>query len=123
MNEISAPVDDVFSLSKSVCRYGVVYGSPALEPAGERGLVLAIIDLARRDFLFAGVSQRIRKSDGLRYSVSRQWLTVPERRHMKDAARFFLGADYRHYVELLGLPGDFLPEGVTAARCRYVLRA
>jgi hypothetical protein len=30
------------------------------------------------------------------------------------AARFFLSKDYRHYLELIELPADYLPAGVTA---------
>ena len=31
------------------------------------------------------------------------------------AARFFLSRDYRHYLELIELPADYLPDGVTRA--------
>ena len=31
------------------------------------------------------------------------------------AARYFLSQDYRQHLELVGLPADFLPEGVTLA--------
>ncbi len=31
------------------------------------------------------------------------------------AARYFLSHNYRHHLELVGLPADYLPEGVTRA--------
>ncbi len=33
----------------------------------------------------------------------------------KGAALYFLSADYRRHVELIGLPADYLPVGVDAA--------
>lgn len=34
------------------------------------------------------------------------------------AARFFLSRDYRHYLELIELPADYLPAGVTHVELR-----
>lgn len=38
-------------------------------------------------------------------------LATPD--HAQAAARYFLSPAYRHHVEALGLPGDYLPTGVT----------
>ncbi len=65
---------------------------------GERGLVLAIIDRARLDFL-----------------IER------DRTNQDDAARFFLGSDYRHWLQLLGISTNYLPEGITIPRLKYQL--
>lgn len=37
------------------------------------------------------------------------------------AAQYFLSDVYRHHVTLLGLPGDYLPAGVTAADLRALV--
>lgn len=39
------------------------------------------------------------------------------------AAGFFLSKDYRHYLELIGLPGDYLPDGVTHTELRALVEA
>ena len=56
-------------------------------PNGERALVVAIIGYAARD-----------AADG-----------------DAGAARFLLSPDYRRYLELAGLPPEWLPAGVTRA--------
>jgi hypothetical protein len=39
------------------------------------------------------------------------------------AAGFFLSEDYRRYLELIGLPADYLPTGVDAADLRARVEA
>lgn len=64
-------------------------------PNGERALVVAIIGYTARD-----------AADG-----------------DAAAARWFLSADYRWYLSLLGLPPEWLPAGVTRADLAELVEA
>ena len=75
-----------------------VWANSNEDARGDTGLVLSIIERARRDFLFE-------KQPG----------------PAVDAALFFLGPEYRHYMSLLGRQTRHLPVGITRQRCEYTV--
>ena len=95
-------------------RFGdLVYAEPVRDANGERCLVLAIIDQARRDFLFTRkVGPTVKKAEKKRIKREQRW-------NQTDSAEFFLGDDYGVWMHLLGLPDSNLPDGITTARLKY----
>jgi hypothetical protein len=95
-------------------RFGdLVYTEPIRKQQGDRALVLAIIDRARLDFLF---DIKFKKDTSKKV---REKALKEHRAFQTDAAEFFLGDDYRRWLQLLGLPSRHLPEGITTARLKY----
>lgn len=93
-------------------RYGDIVQVVTTNVMGERGLLLAIIDRARQDYLF-----RISMSGSgdIRYRKQRR-IGIRE-----SAAEFFLGDWYRYMLRQLDIPTDYLPDGITRSRLLYYM--
>ncbi len=87
---------------------GIVHTGSIKGVTGERGLIMAIIDRARLDFLF---NSKVKKKE--------EQVKRAEERLQTKAAFFFLGDDYKHWLRLLGIPTEYLPDGITTARLKY----
>lgn len=64
----------------------------SISVSGEQGLLLSIIEVAAIDAKSKRRERRI------------------------DAAKYFAGAVYRRHLELLGLPTDWMPDGIDLER-------